>query len=66
MYCLPIFVYGAIPASTLIFLPVFFEYMSRSHCKCTKYVAASKLYKNKLVIPNGASFYVSMSPRLPS
>ena len=34
--------------------------------KCTKHVAASKLYKNKLVILSGASFYVSMSPRLPS
>ena len=34
--------------------------------KCTKHAAASKLYKNKLVILSGASFYVSMSPRLPS
>ena len=28
--------------------------------KCTKHVAASKLYKNKLVILSGASFYVSI------
>ena len=28
--------------------------------------AASKLYKNELVILSGARFYVSMSPRLPS
>ena len=34
--------------------------------KCTRHVAASKLHKNKLVILSGASFYVSMSPRLPS
>ena len=34
--------------------------------KCTKHVAASKIYKNKLVILSGSSFYVSMSPRLPS
>ena len=34
--------------------------------KCTKHVAASKLYKNKLGILIGASFYVSMSPRLQS
>ena len=27
-------------------------------------IAASKLYKNKLVILNEASFYVNMSPRL--
>ena len=33
--------------------------------KCTKHVAASNLYKNELVILNEASFYVSMSPRLP-
>ena len=34
--------------------------------KCAKHVVASKLYKSKLVILHGASFYVSMSPRLPS
>ena len=34
--------------------------------KCPKHAATSKLCKNKLVILNGASFYVSMSPRLPS
>ena len=33
---------------------------------CTKHVAASKLYKNKLVLLSGAIFYVSTSPRLPS
>ena len=31
-----------------------------------KHVAVSKLYKSKLVILNATSFYVSMSPRLPS
>ena len=34
--------------------------------KCTKHVAASKFYKNKLVIFNGATFYDSMSPSLRS
>ena len=37
---------------------------SPSHWKCTKHVAALKLYKNKLAILNAASFYVSMSPKL--
>ena len=40
--------------------------MSRSHWKCTEHVAASKLYKNELVILNAASFYVIMSPIVPS
>ena len=38
---------------------------SRSYWKCSKYVAATKPYKNKLVTLNAASFYVSISPRLP-
>ena len=38
---------------------------NRSHRKCAKHVAASTLYKNKLVIFNAVSFYVSMSPGLP-
>ena len=33
--------------------------------KPTKHVTDSKLYENKLIILNAASFYVSMSPRLP-
>ena len=40
--------------------------ITRSHWKCTKHVTASQLYKNDLVILNVASFYVSMSSRLPS
>ena len=39
---------------------------SCSHWKCTKHVAASKFYKNKLVILNAATFYVSIPLRLPS
>ena len=34
--------------------------------KCTEHVAASKLYKNELAILNAVSFYVSMSPIVPS
>ena len=41
-------------------------YLSRSHLKCTKHVAAPKRCKNKLAILNVASFCVSISPGLPS
>ena len=44
---------------------LFLRLQSRSHWKCTKHAAASKLYNNELVILNAASFYVSMSSRLP-
>ena len=43
-----------------------YDELSRSYWKCTKYVATSKHYKDKLVILNVARFYVSVSPRLPS
>ena len=37
---------------------IFISKWSCSHWKCTEHVAASNLYKNKLLIFNAASFYV--------